>query len=242
MNILRPPHPSRFFKRFSMAFILLGSLSFPLSLLCIKLGLLPWELLSKVGTLLASKTLPYLLKRVGCSSTLAFVIVFALKTTIPGLDAESIKMMAPSGGSGSSSSNPLGFLDLNQQPEVEVPAEEASSSSLLEWQKALDLPDNAPAPESLRSHVKRELCGLFNIGKKSSVPEDFLKRVMEPLQLDSPDNKVGFFRKLAERVDELQREHLNRGNPKPFPFRTKREQERLYSVMWEQWVVFSWFS
>ena len=54
----------------------------------------------------------------------------------------------------------------------------------------------------------------------------------------NPVHSVSFpipvFRKLAERVDELQREHLNRGNHKPFPFRTKREQERLYSVLWEE--------
>jgi len=105
MNILRPlsPHLSRVFKRFYIAFIILGVLYFLLSLLFLQLGLIPyfWVLLSKAGILFASKSIPSLLLKVGCSSTLAFMIVLALRATITGLDAESIKMMAHSGSSGS---------------------------------------------------------------------------------------------------------------------------------------------
>lgn len=180
--------------------------------------------LQKLNSMLLAKGIRFLFSRLGWFGLLVEGLL------VLGDNSEGwCNMMAPSGGSGSSSSNPRWVLDLNQQPEgpVEVPA--SSSLPGPEWQ---GLPDNAPAPESLRSHVKRELSVLFNIGKKISVTEDFLHRVMEPLQLDSPDNKVGFLRKIAERVNELQREQLNRG--KPFPFRTKRDKERLYSVMWEE--------
>lgn len=61
------------------------------------------DLLSRMGILCAGRSLHSFLLRLGCPSTLVFLIVFAVRTMIRGLDAESGKMMAPS-GSGSSAS------------------------------------------------------------------------------------------------------------------------------------------
>lgn len=81
MNILRPPHLSRVFKRFSIAFIFLGVLSGLLYLLCLKLGLIHsfWVLLSKVAFSLTINSMNSLLIKVGCSGGLAKAIDFAVK-------------------------------------------------------------------------------------------------------------------------------------------------------------------
>ena len=92
------PHLGRFRQSF-YSFLILSTLLCVCYIFFLCLGAIDvfHGLLSKAGI----QTIPSLLKRVGCSSTLAFVIVVALRATINGLDAESIKMMAPSGSSGS---------------------------------------------------------------------------------------------------------------------------------------------
>lgn len=101
----------------------------------------------------------------------------------------------------------------------------------LPWQNALDLPKEEPAPPCLKKHVREELVGLFNIGYKRTRREAFVEKAIEPLNLDI--STVGFCKALLERVDELQRVHLNDGHHRKFPFETQSDKERLYSIIWE---------
>lgn len=123
--------------------------------------------------------------------------------------AESIKMMAPTGSdSGASTSFPK-----------------------LEWERALDLPENKIAPECLQSHIKEELPYLFNIGRKNTLSENLFLKYIEPLAVDKAS--VGFSKALLERVDTLKLEHYNKGQHLRFEFHTIEQKERLYSIMWE---------
>ena len=44
---------------------------------------------------------------------------------------------------------------------------------------------------------------------------------------------MGFCKALLSRVENLQIEHFNGGEHKPFLFKTEKEKARLYSIMWE---------
>jgi len=104
-----------------------------------------------------------------------------------------------------------------------------------EWEIALDLPANQPAPECLRVRMKDQLLILFNIGRGSTLFSDseVFSRHIEPLAIDSAS--VGFSKALLARIASLQAEHWNGGghHTTPFGFTTKKERERLYSVLWE---------
>lgn len=143
------------------------------------------------------------LLKVGCSSPLAFVLVFAVKVLI-NENAAALNMMASTGSdSGASTSFPK-----------------------LEWERALDLPENQIAPECLQSHIKRKLRFLFNIGSKNSLSENRFQEFIEPLALDRAS--VGFAKALLERVSSLQLEHYNKGQHIKFEFNRKKDQEKLY--------------
>lgn len=91
-----------------------------------------------------------LLLKVGCSSTLAIVIGFALRTTIHGLDAESIKMMTSSGSSGSDSGNWKNYLNFQEY------GDKASSSTqnrgpVQEPSGVQEQPQPRPAPAESNS-------------------------------------------------------------------------------------------
>ena len=100
-----------------------------------------------------------------------------------------------------------------------------------EWQIALDLPENQDAPECLRSHIKEQLRFLFNIGRKTTLPDPMFDSFIDPLALD--EAKLGFSKALLERINALQLVHYNRGSHIPFKFSTREEKERLYSIVWE---------
>ncbi len=55
---------------------------------------------------------------------------------------------------------------------------------------------------------------------------------ISPLALD--EAKVGFAKALLERINELQLFHYNRGDHIPFKFSSKKEKERLLSIVWER--------
>lgn len=71
----------------------------------------------KIVLSLGSRAVCSLFLKMGCSSTLAFVLVLALRATIKGYDAESIQMMATTGSSGADSGNWEKYL--NSTPESE---------------------------------------------------------------------------------------------------------------------------
>lgn len=91
------------------------------------------------------------------------------------------------------------ILDLESAPALGVlpggADSEASPSSVVtkpEWEQALDLPDSAPAPDSLRAHVKQELYILFNIGKKIRVMDSyFFCTCYRPVTGGRPRNESG---------------------------------------------------
>lgn len=112
-----------------------------------------------------------------------------------------------------------------------VTGSSTSSPKPAEWEMVLDLPDDHLAPESLRSHIKEQLRFLFNIGRKKTLSDSMFEEFISPLALDQAS--VGFSKSLLDRVSRLQLIHYNRGNHIPFPFGTKTEKERLYSIIWE---------
>lgn len=74
---------------------------------------------------------------------------------------------------------------------------------------------------------------LFNIGRRLKMSEKVFQEHIRPLALDKAS--VAFCnRLLLERVDSLQREHWNNGAHIRFRFQNEREQDRLYSIMWEE--------
>ena len=166
--------------------------------------------LSKVALSLGGRALSLLMIKMGCSGGLTFAIVFAVKHLLTTESAPSLcNMVLPAGAdSGASSSFP--------KPE---------------WETALSLPDNLAAPEPLRSHVEQELRILFNIGKKHTLSDRAFYDYIEPFSLEKAS--VGFCKALLERVNSLQVEHYNKGDHIPFRFKTEKDRERLYSIVWE---------
>lgn len=78
------------------------------------------DLLSRMGILCAGRSLHSFLLRLGCPSTLVFLIFFAVRTMIHGLDAESGKMMAPSGSGSSASWTSLFYPSTSTEGESSV--------------------------------------------------------------------------------------------------------------------------
>ena len=119
-----------------------------------------------------------------------------------------------------------GGMGENNVPQLPIP-----DLNRPEWELALDLPDTEPAPEALVDHTKEECKILFNIGKRCTLPEEYIRKQLKPLNLDKAT--VGFMRSLLARVKDLQMEHYNRGNHIKFPFKTQSDKNRLYSIMWD---------
>lgn len=74
-----------------------------------------------------------------------------------------------------------------------------------EWAKALKLPDDMKALESLRSRVDDQLISLFRTGRTNWVGEKTYTKYVEPLRID--EASVGFCRLLLEKVESLQHEY-----------------------------------
>lgn len=120
------------------------------------------------------------------------------------------------GGMGENNVPPIPIPDLNRP----------------EWELALDLPDDEPAPEALVDHTKEECKILFNIGKRCTLPEAYIRKQLKPLKLDAAT--VGFLKRLLAKVRDLQMEHYNRGNHIKLTFKTQSDKDRLYSIMWDK--------
>lgn len=114
---------------------------------------------------------------------------------------------------------------------IQAPSPGTQAGPKPEWQVSLDLPNNAKAPDSLRKHVDQELRVLFNMGYKKRHPYGRLRDYIEALRLDV--ETVGFHRELLLRVQALQLQYWNNGNPIPFQFKTLEQQDLIYSIMWE---------
>lgn len=210
INILRPlyRHLARIVQRWSIPFLLLGTIVLVFYLLCLKFSFLNYfiSVLSQGGLLLGGRALSFFLIPLGCSGGLTFTIVFAVRALLtPFLG----NMVLPAGAD----------------------SEASTSFPKLEWERALSLPDNLAAPEPLRSHIEEELRVLFNIGKKHSLSDSVVNNYIKPLGLDKAS--VGFCKALLERVDSLQLQHYNKGEHIPFLFKTAQDRARLYSIMWE---------
>nr|YP_009316014.1 hypothetical protein [Cocos nucifera]AOX13008.1 hypothetical protein [Cocos nucifera] len=167
-------------------------------------------LFSKIGFSLGGRALSLFLMKMGCGGGLTFAIVFAVKHLLTPEAAPSLWNMVLHAGTDSGAS---------------------SSFPKHEWETALSLPDNLAAPQPLRSHVEQELRVLFHIGKKHTISDSAFRNYLEPLALDKAS--VGFCRALLERVNSLQVEHYNKGDHIPFQFKTEKDRERLYSIVWE---------
>lgn len=171
------------------------------------------------------------------------ILVAGILYFLGGSDTGGVQMVAPSGTSGPSSSEdsqaPGREVDLELRlgpslpsPDGDSGAGASTSCSEQDWKKALDLPDQMKAPDSLRRHVEKELVILFNIGKKKALHEATINGYIQKLRLDV--ETVGFHRELLSKIDSLQTEHWNNGNPIPFNFSTKAEKDRIYSIMWNK--------
>ncbi len=162
-----------------------------------------WKIVLSVG----GRALSLLMIKVGCPIGVALSIGFLVRGIFNNENAPFLG----------------NWMDADSGPSTSFPK--------LEWELALDLPDQQIAPECLVCHMKQELRYLFNIGKKVAVSETQFTRWVDPLALDKAT--VGFSKALLQRVNALKLEHYNKGNHIPFQFSTKEGKERLYSIVWE---------
>ena len=165
--------------------------------------------LTKGGLLVGGRALSFLLVKIGCFGALTSTIVFAARAIISG------------------------FLTNNM--EFNVGAESvASTSDRSEEERDLYLPNNQPAPETLKARCEEELRFLFSLGRERALSEETFQKYINPLSLETAS--VGFCRNLLERVAELQDEQSRGRVPVRPPFfskKNKAEEARLYSIMWE---------
>jgi hypothetical protein len=110
-------------------------------------------------------------------------------------------------------------------------SEASTSFPKPEWETALSLPDNLAAQQPLRTHVEGEFRVLFNIGRKHTLSDSTFYNYIKPLALDKAS--VGFCKALLGRVQALQLEHYNKGEHIPFAFKSAKDRDQLYSMMWE---------
>lgn len=183
----------------------------------------------------------------GCSGGLALALGFAIRALLssesaPFFGGNMMNMVSPtgadSGAYGASSSSGRPPLDLNLPPADEPAPDPALPGPPPSWREALSLPGAAPAPPALINHIKEELHLLFNMGKKVTMPESYINKIMETLGLGNTDPAAGvpsvyFCRALLERIDDLCHDCSRGGRVTPFPFRTKAQKDKLYSVIWE---------
>ena len=96
----------------------------------------------------------------------------------------------------------------------------------LPYERAIEeLPPEWEAPRSVKEHVRRELRGLFNIGRQREISDRHFESHIEPLGLENCSMKGA--KAISDRAVQLKYEL--RGNP--LPFKTKAEREKLYSVV-----------
>lgn len=202
--------------RLSLMFLFITLLLGFVYLICLEFGYLHGfqVLLERLAFSLGGRALSFVLcKGLGldCFGFFAVFLTFTFKVINGFLNSESQDLLL--------------FMDAPApQPPAEPPA-------VPEWRQALNLPDNAVAPQPLRSHVERELFAFFNIGRTNTLSEPLFQRYIEPLALE--ESSVGFCKTLLGRVNSLQEEHWNHGNHRRFRFSSQRDQDRLYSLMWE---------
>lgn len=211
----------------------------------------------KVHWILFRKSIHFLFRRIGCfafSGVLIsqFTFLFHLEDHLycfmeggsygasnpvrGDVDAgESSNLVGSSRGSGWTSFDLAVLAEEGEEINQPIPAEQEPAPRAgfqsLPWEEALNLPPEEPAPPCLVEHLKKELIVLFNIGYHRTRRKAFVEKAIEPLHIE--DSSVGFLKALLERVDVLQREHLNNGFPSRFPFESKSDKDRLYSILRE---------